>query len=128
VTTRAESEGRKSRELDRSDWGGFFDDINRRLEDGEELEATIELVTKEVVGPEAERLPLASVTYEDGDDEVAIGVGGRGARFPAVLWHFVESPRRVWVMERDGGGGEPAVIAIESEGGDRTLLHLDPAG
>jgi Family of unknown function (DUF5335) len=114
----------ETRELEKRDWAAFFEDINRRLEAGEELEATIEVVTKEIVGPEAERLPLDGITYEDGDDEIAIGVGGRGQRFPAVLWHFVERPARVWALENEG---ELAAIAIQSENGDRTLLYIHPA-
>jgi len=34
-------------------------------------------VADPTVGTEAERLPLNSITYEDGDDQIAIGVGGR---------------------------------------------------
>jgi hypothetical protein len=127
LTARAESQGREARELDRGEWAQFFEAINRRLEAGEDLEATLELVTREIVGPEAERLPLDSITHEDGDDEIAIGLGGRGQRFPAALWHFVERPRQVWILEREG---EPMVIAIDSEDGSRTLLHVfqDAAG
>jgi uncharacterized protein DUF5335 len=124
LTIRAESENRETRELDQRDWSGFFDGINKQLEEGLDIWATLELVTQEIVGPQAERLPLDSITYEDGDDEIAIGLGGRGQRFPAVLWHFVEHPRRAWAMEDDG---ELSVIAIESEDGARTLLHVHEA-
>ena len=95
-------------------WSDYFEDVNRRLEGGLDLEATLELVTEEIVGPEAERLPLDSITHEDGDDEIAIGLGGRGQKFPAVLWHFVEGPRQVWIMRARGGA---------RAGGDR-----DPVG
>ena len=118
------SEAQQTRELERNDWGAFFDDLNRKLERGTELEATIELMSEQIVGPEAERLPLTGITYEDGDDEIAIGVGGRGQRFPAVLWHFVESPEKVWTLEEDG---ELRAIAVQSEDGTRTLLGLQPA-
>jgi hypothetical protein len=42
---------------------------------------------------------------------LAIGVGGRGERYPLVLWHYVERPRLIWVHEREG---VPTAIAIES--------------
>jgi Family of unknown function (DUF5335) len=124
LTTSAQPEGRQTRELDQQDWGSFFEGINRRLEAGDTIETTIELVSEAIVGPEAVRLPLDSITYEDGDDEIAIGVGGRTTRFPAVLWHFVQGPRQVWVMDNDE---QPTVIAIQSEDGTRTLVHLFPA-
>jgi hypothetical protein len=65
LTTSAQPEGRQTRELDQQDWGSFFEDINRRLEAGETIETTIELVSEAIVGPEAVRLPLDSITYED---------------------------------------------------------------
>jgi hypothetical protein len=117
------SEVHDGRELQRTDWGAFFEELNRRMERGTNYEATIELATEEIVGPEAERLPLTGITYEDGDDEIAVGVGGRGGRFPAVLWHFVENPRQVWVQEE---GDEPSTIAIRSEDGSLTLVRLYP--
>ena len=125
MSTKAGFEGRQTRELDQARWSGYSDDLNRRLEDGLDIEATLELVTEEIVGPEAERLPLDSITHEDGDDEIAIGLGGRGTKFPAALWHYVEKPRHVWVIDREKEP-EPAVIAIQSEDGSRTLLHLNP--
>src|SRR4051794_7124094 len=79
------------------------------------------VVGDKVVGEEVERLPLLNITYEDGDDQVAIGVGGRGRRFPAALWHYVEKPRLIWVHEHDGW---PTAIAIESEDGTLTLLSV----
>jgi len=65
------------------------------LRDGTLLEATISVAADEPGGTEAEGLPLASITHEDGDHQIAIGLGGRGLRFPAVLWHFVDRPRQV---------------------------------
>jgi len=121
MSTRAGSEQRETRELAQEQWAPFFEDINKRLEGGADIEATIEIVSEEIIGPEAVRMPLDSITHEDGDDEIAIGLGGRGERFPAALWHFVPAPRQVWIMERDGHLG---VIAIQSEDGTRTLVHL----
>ena len=125
MSTRAGSENLEARELSQDSWESFFEGINRRIEDGADIQANLEIISPDVVGPMAEHLPLASITHEDGDDEIAIGLGGRGQRFPAALWHFVAEPRQVWLMERRG---ELGAIAIESEDGTRTLLHLEGAG
>ncbi|MEA2366646.1 MAG: hypothetical protein QOE69_877 [Thermoleophilaceae bacterium] len=109
------------RELEQDEWAAFFDELNKRMEHGEELEATIEIVSDPAVGTEAERLPLASITYEDGDDQIAIGVGGRGHRFPTVLWHFVDHPRKVVVTEPDV---DVTGLIIESEDETLTVVRL----
>jgi hypothetical protein len=80
------------------------------------------LVGDEVSGTEAERLPLDSITYEDGDDQIAIGLGRRGSRFPVLLWHFVDRPRLLWVD--DDGGGVPRAVVIASQDGTVTRLEL----
>jgi hypothetical protein len=121
MTMSAGSEVQLDREFDRREWAPFFEDMNRRIEDGAQLEVTLEIVSEEQVGPEAERLPLIGITYEDGDDEIAIGLGGRGRRFPAVLWHFAEHPRQVWAHEE---GGQLSAMAFKSEDGTLTLLRL----
>ena len=118
------SEIQQTRELDRNEWASFFEDLNRELERGLDLEATIELNTDQFVGPEVVRLPLAGITYEDVKDEITVGVGGRGRRFPAVLWHFVAHPEKVWALEEQG---ELRAIAIQSKDGTRTLVSLRPA-
>jgi hypothetical protein len=125
MSTRAGSEGLDARELSQDQWGPFFEEINRRIENDADIQASLEIVSPDIVGPAAEHLPLDSITHEDGDDEIAIGLGGRGERFPAALWHFVTEPRQVWIMERDG---ELGVIAIQAANGTRTLLHLEGAG
>jgi hypothetical protein len=112
-----------ARELEQAEWGPYFDDLNKRIEHGLDLEASIEIAGEDVDGTEAERLPLDGITWEDGDDEIAIGLGGRGARYPAALWHFVDHPARVWVREDDG---VPAAIGIESEDGTYTFIRLRP--
>jgi hypothetical protein len=124
VTISTGSEARQGAQIERPEWATYFDELTRRLEHGTDLEASIEIVGDKVVGEEVERLPLLNITYEDGDDEVAIGVGGRGRRFPATLWHYVEKPRLIWVHEHDG---LPTAIAFESEDGTLTLLRLYPA-
>jgi len=61
------------------------------------------------------------VTWEDGDDAVAISVGGRGHRYPVVLRHFVDRPRLAEVAE---DGGEPREITLVSADGMRTRVVL----
>jgi hypothetical protein len=110
------------RELPREEWHRFFDQLNRRLEHGPpRYEATIEVLGDRIGGQEAERLPLVSMTWEDGDDVVAISVGGRGRRYPVVLRHFVDRPRRAVVAE---DGGEPREITLVSADGTRTRVML----
>jgi hypothetical protein len=116
------SGAREGRELGERKWAAFFEDLNKRIEDGADFEATIEVVADPTVGTEAERLPLNSITYEDGDDQIAIGVGGRSRRFPAVLWHYVDRPRRMFVSENDDD--ELTALIIESEDETLTLVRL----
>jgi uncharacterized protein DUF5335 len=121
LTTSTGSGSQRGEELARDDWAPFFEEINRSLMGDAELWATVMLERDGLGGTEAERLPLNSITYEDGDDAIAVGLGGRGQRFPAVLWHFVERPRRVWVRE---DGGRPAAVTSLSEDGTLTLVRL----
>jgi hypothetical protein len=121
------SEKRLGEEIPQSEWATFFDNINRRLEHPPPLfEVTIEVTDDGIEGTEAERLPLNSITWEDGDDQVAIGVGGRGQRYPSVLWHYVDRPRKVNVVRE--GDGPPSQIAIEQEDGDPTVVRITPEG
>jgi hypothetical protein len=117
------SDVRRGEQLAMPEWGPYFKSINRLLRDGTLLEATISVAADEAGGTEAEGLPLASITHEDGDDQIAIGLGGRGPRFPAVLWHFVDQPRQVWVDPLDD---LPRVISIQSESGARTRVEVHP--
>jgi hypothetical protein len=119
----AETQQQLDRELHKHEWAAFFDDLNRRLERGERLRASIEVYTLDAGGTEAEMLPLDGITYEEGDDQIAIGLGGRGRLFPAVLWHFVDEPFRVRLREQ---GGVPTEIRIGSCDGSQTIVHLRP--
>ena len=112
MTTESESDTQLGRELPQPEWSDYFTQLDRDLEHGLELEATIELVgPEEPIGTEAERLPLGSITWEHGDDQIAISLGGRGRKYPVVLDHFVDTPRRLWVQEADG---HPTAITIEA--------------
>jgi hypothetical protein len=54
--------------------------------------------------------------------EHAIGVGGRGRRFPAVLWQCVDQPRRVVVTEK--GDADMTGIIVESEDETLTVVRV----
>ena len=47
---------------------------------------------------------------------------GRRRRSPAVLWHYVDRPRRMFVSENDDD--ELAALIIESEDEALTLVRL----
>ena len=115
------------RELAREEWARYFHALNRRLENGLKLDAAVEVTSVATDGTEVEALPLVSIAYEKHDDEIAIGLGARGRRFPAAIWHYVERPTKVWVREE---GSVPVAIGIE--GGDDektyTFVRLDSAG
>jgi len=107
------------RPLDREDWRELFD----RLSTADDLWVTIEIEGDLIGGTEVARLPLACISHEDGDDQVAVAVGGRTRRYPAVLWHFVDRPRRVQVSE---DGDRLVGLAVTGADGTRTVLRLWP--
>ena len=115
------------RELAREEWAPYFDVLNKRLEQGLRLDAAVEVTSEATDGTEAEALPLVSITYEKHDDQIAIGLGGRGPRFPAALWHYVDHPTLVWVREN---GDIPVAIGIEGGDEDRTytFVRVDSIG
>jgi hypothetical protein len=120
MTIRTATDARGGPRLERPEWADYFQRLTARLEQGLELEATLEIVADDVVGTAAEWLPLLSITWERGDEQIAIGLGGRGERYPARLWHYVERPLMVWVHEYDG---VPSAIAFEDDDGILTLLQ-----
>jgi hypothetical protein len=113
------------RELDRSEWGDYFNAINKRLEDGAQIEAAIDVTNEVIDGTEAHLLPLDGITFEHKKDQIAIGLGGRGQRYPAVLWHFVDHPAHVWVND---DGDLPTAIGIESSDGTYTFVRVRVGG
>ena len=121
MTINTASEARAGEHLDRPEWAGYFDRLTARLEEGLELDATVEIIAEDMVGTEAEGVPLVSITWEAGDEQIAVGLGERERRRPAAIWHYVERPSMVWVHEYDG---VPTAIAIEDDDGVLTLLRL----
>jgi hypothetical protein len=121
MTISTATDARGGTRLERPEWADYFQRLTARLEDGLELEATVEVVADDMVGTAAECLPLLSITWEGRDEQIAIALGGRGERYPAALWHYVERPSMVWVHEYDG---VPSAIALEDEDGILTLLQV----
>jgi hypothetical protein len=109
-----------TRELPREQWQRYFDE----LVSTQSLRASLELIGPELGDQtQAEQLPLHSLSYDDYEDAILIGLGGSEPRYPVALWHPVERPRRVEVYERDQA---PAAILIEADDELRTLLRLTP--
>ena len=107
----------RTREIPRTEWQSYFD----RLVTEQTLRASVEIVGPELGDQiEAEQLPLASISHDDHSGRVMIGVGG-AERYPVVLWHTIERPRRVEVRERDGLAD---ALIIEGSDDVRTLLRI----
>jgi hypothetical protein len=121
MTISTATDARGGTRLERPEWADYFQRLTARLEDGLELEATLEVLADDMVGTEAEWLPLLSITWEGRDEQIAVALGGRAERYPAQLWHYVERPSMVWVHEYDGA---PSAIALEDDDGILTLLQV----
>jgi Family of unknown function (DUF5335) len=106
----------------RSDWRAFFDLVTKDHEG--------DAVTIEVVGLdygdqfEAERLPFAYLEYDDKDDAVNVGVGGKEARFPVVLRHTIAHPQAILADPPEPN----AVRAFDfvDKDGTNTIVTLHP--
>jgi hypothetical protein len=125
MTITTATAAREGSRLETPEWVEYFNRLTRRLEEGLDLEATVEVVGDHGIGEEARWLPLLNITHDKHRGDVAIGLGGRGERYPAVLWHYVERPKLIWVHERDD---IPTAIAIDDEEGTLTLLRIRPCG
>jgi hypothetical protein len=125
MTITSASAAREGTRLESHEWADYFNQLTRRIEEGLDLEATVEVVGDHGIGEEAKWLPLLNITHDKHGGDVAIGLGGRGERYPAVLWHYVERPELIWVHEHNG---IPSAIAFDDEEGTLTLLRIRPAG
>jgi hypothetical protein len=124
--TRSSPQARDAPEIPKDGWPRFFDVLERRLQyPPPEYDATVEIVTDDAEGVEAQRLPLRGMTWEEADDVIAVDLGGRGRRFPAALRHFVPQPRHLSARKDDDG--MPSTITIVSADGSRTVVTLHRA-
>ena len=112
-------------EIAAADWHDFLELLTKEHA-GEG--ATIEVVSLDFGDQlEAEKIPLAYVEYDRKDDVVIVGLGGLDSRFPVVLRHFIEHPRRILVTSSVPN----AILALDVEAADSSktivTLHRPPA-
>jgi hypothetical protein len=82
-------------ELPRSGWHDALETISGQHANED---VTIEVLDLDFGDQnEVERLPFAYLEYDPHDDEVNVGVGGAGGRYPVVLRHGVEHPATIAV-------------------------------
>jgi hypothetical protein len=111
-------------ELPRSDWRPYLQAVTAAHEGDE---ATIELVDHELGDEhEVERLPLAYLDYEPEDDAVMVAVGGRDSRYPVVLHHIVDGPRRILADSYEPG--PTLALDIVDDDGGHTIVTLHKPG
>jgi hypothetical protein len=104
--------------IDRSQWAEQLDAITR---DHEGEEVTIEVLDKDWGDlHEAERMPFTYITYDEKDDVVIVGVGGRSAAWPVLLRHMVWHPVEVFLATV----GEETVVRVAERNGTVTLVAI----
>jgi len=95
----------------RQEWKGFLDTVSREME-GEPV--TIEILTPGTESKvEADRLPLAYISYDDRDEVMIVSVREPQSSDP-VLDHMVQNPWRI-LFEPPS---PDAVRTIDVEGAD----------
>ena len=107
-------------EIPQEEWSGFFEEVTTNHA-GQEV--TIEVLDREYGdGYEAQRLPLAYVEYDPKGDEMSVAVGGRDGRYPVVLRHAIQRPRRIlsdstaplidWAIDVIGDDDSHTIVTI----------------
>lgn len=122
-TARSVADMEFTRELEKSHWKSFLDDLSQELPTSD---IRIEIISAEL-GDEVEAagLLLHAMSYDPRSDEFEV-VAGRGTpHAPELIHHRVEHPRHIWVDSR--AGILPASIAVDAEDGARTLLRIAQA-
>lgn len=104
-------------EVEREAWPALF----AQLVDARPVVTSLTIEGDLLGGTEASQLPLESLTYEDGDDQVAIGLDGRDGGH-GVLWHYIDAPRQ---LLRDDREGLPECLEFVSADGTHTVLELE---
>lgn len=106
-----------TQEVEREHWPALF----AELVEQQPVVTSLTIDGDMLGGTEASQLPLESLTYEDGDDQIAIGLDGRDGGH-GVLWHYVDQPRQVL---RDDREGLPECLEIISADGTHTVMELE---
>jgi Family of unknown function (DUF5335) len=106
----------------RSEWREFFELVTKDHEG--------DAVTIEVVGMdygdqfEAEKMPFTYLMYDDKDDAVIVGVGGKEGRFPVVLRHIIEHPESILADPPMPNAGR--AFDVVDRDGTSTIVTLYP--
>ena len=108
--------------IPKSGWASF---LNQVTKDHEGDDVTIEILGQDFGDQvQAERLPLAYISYDDADDVIVVGVGGRSGRYPVLLRHMVSHPAAV--LADPLLPGLTRVLDIVDADGNQTLVHILP--
>jgi Family of unknown function (DUF5335) len=112
-----------TQDLDPAKWHEYFDTLTPAIEG---KHATIEILDEELGDqPDAERIPIEAISYDPRDVVLEVALGGRSARYPVVLRHFIYSPQSISIEEEDSVA--PTAILVTDPSGTRTLISLyDP--
>lgn len=106
----------------RAEWREYFDQVTK---DHQGDTVTIEVVDLDYGDQfEAERMPFAYVEFDEKDDEVGVGVGGKEGRYPVVLRHAVEHPKMV--LADPVAPGTARAFDIVGKDGTSTIVTLRP--
>jgi len=106
----------------RSEWREFFELVTKDHEG--------DAVTIEVAGLdygdqfEAEKMPFTYLMYDDKDDAVIVGVGGKEGRFPVVLRHIIEHPASILADPPMPSAGR--AFDVVDRDGTNTIVTLSP--
>jgi len=114
-----------SEEVPRPNWHDSLESLTKKHE-GDEV--TIEVLTDDLGDQyEAEKVPFAYIEFDMHDDTLNVAVGGRDGRYPVVLRHGIEHPKRV-VISTSAPGKQLTVEVIAADG-VQTLItfHQRPA-
>ncbi|MER7207203.1 DUF5335 family protein [Streptosporangium sp. NPDC000239] len=107
-------------EVPREEWRPFLDGLTRQYEGSD---VTIEVLDASAGDLyQAEKLPLAYIEYDDKDDIFSVGVGGRDPRYPVVLRHGIEHPRRI--LADTVSPETPRVFDVVDGEGTQTIITI----
>jgi hypothetical protein len=112
-------------EPQRGEWHDFLEQVTKEHE-GDAV--TIEVMDSEYGDQfEAEQMPFAYLEYDDKDDAVNVGVGGKDNRYPVVLRHTIERPKAVLVDPPAPNAARTLEIAGDDGSNTIVSLHRRPA-